>query len=913
MSERMDIPKVYDPQQVEERQYQRWLEGGYFQGDVSDEVRARYCITIPPPNITGSLHLGHALNHSIHDALLRWHRMRGENTLCVPGTDHAGIATQNVVDRELRKEGTSRWEMGREKFVERVWQWREQYGETILKQFRKLGCSYDWRYTRFTLDADYAGAVLDVFIQWWQDGHLYIGERVINWCPQCRTAISDIEVDTNEENAKLYHLRYPFEDGSGYVVVATTRPETMLGDVAVAVNPKDSRYEGMHGKQLRLPLVGRLIPLIADPYPDPEFGTGAVKITPAHDANDYEVGARHKLPRPVVMNEDATINTERLREELKDPNNPYLLKYHDKDRYEVRKLVLADLEEGGFLERVEDYVVPLSKCDRCKTVLEPLLSEQWFCRMKQIAEPAIRVVKEGKIRFIPDRYEEIYMQWMENIRDWCVSRQLWWGHQIPAWYCMDCHPDHFETMPDGSTRIKKRTNPVVQKDAPGECPRCRSQRLIRDPDVLDTWFSSAIWPQTVLGWPKSTDELRQFYPTNVLMTAQEILFLWVARMIMTGLYFVNDIPFRDVYIHATVLNKEGKRMSKSLGTGIDPLQMIEQYGADALRWSLLQQSGLQQSFRFYEERVVTARNFANKIWNASRFLLMNLEGVETPPALPESSKLNATNRWILSRLQGVIQAVNESLEGYRFDEGANALYEFIWNEVCDWYIEAVKPRLQDPDQQITTRAVLLYLFDQWLRLLHPFMPHITEEIWSALPHEGESLCIAEFPQAKVSLMDTAAEAEIGRVFEAIRSIRNLRAEVKITPGVSVKEIYINATEPRIEAQLRPHASLISALSWCETVVWGAPPADSKAIANALEGAQVLLPIEGVIDLDKELERLRREIGKTEEEARKLQSRLRNPQFLERANPEVVQEARDQERVLLERHAQLTDRLKHLGG
>lgn len=903
-----ELPKTYDPHQVEERRYQWWLQRGDFEATIADDGRPRYSITIPPPNITGSLHMGHALNNAIHDVLLRWKRMQGYNVLCVPGTDHAGIATQNVVERELRKEGLTRYDLGREKFLERVWQWREQYGNTILMQFRKLGCSYDWRYTRFTLDPDYADAVLEVFVRWWQDGHLYIGERVINWCPRCRTAISDIELEQADEAGKLYHIRYPFEDGSGFVVVATTRPETMLGDVAVAVNPTDERYQGLIGKQLRLPLVGKRIPLIADPYPDPAFGTGAVKVTPAHDPNDFEIGQRHNLPRPVIMNLDGTVNTDVLDER----DNPYLQKYHGKDRYEVRQLIVQDLEEAGLLEKVEDYSVPLARCERCHTVIEPLLSEQWFCRMQSIAQPAIEVVKQGKIRFLPERYEEIYLQWMENIRDWCISRQLWWGHQIPAWYCVDCHPENFEGEA-GTYRLLKRESPIVQKDAPEQCPRCGSSRLVRDPDVLDTWFSSAIWPHTVLGWPRETDELRLFYPTDVLITAQEILYLWVARMVMTGLYFRGEIPFRDVYIHATVLNKEGKRMSKSLGTGIDPLELIEKYGADALRWSLLQQAGMQQSIRFYEDRVVSARNFANKVWNATRFVLMSLEGTDLFSLREMGAQpADALDRWILSRLQRTIQTVQDALSRYCFDDGANALYEFIWSEVCDWYIEASKPRLQDPARRTQTQAMLLYLFDQLLRLLHPYMPHITEELWQAIgtmEHEP-ALCKARFPSVNTEQLDHAAEDEIAQVFEVIRAIRNLRAEVKITPGAQIPTVWLNPTDSESAGRLQRHAAMVAHLAWCAQLQLGQPT--ERALMNPTRGAEVFLPIAGLVDVARERERLQKELAKLEGEIKQIQARLRNPQFVERARPEVVQETRQQERELLGKHARLKTRLEQLG-
>jgi valyl-tRNA synthetase len=904
-----ELPKTYDPHQVEEQRYQWELERGDFEATVADDGRPRYCITIPPPNITGSLHMGHALNNAIHDVLLRWKRMQGYNVLCVPGTDHAGIATQNVVERALRQqEGLTRHDLGREKFLERVWQWREQYGNTILMQFRKLGCSYDWRYTRFTLDPDYVDAVLEVFVRWWQDGHLYIGERVINWCPRCMTAISDIEIEQSDEAGKLYHIRYPFADGNGYVVVATTRPETMLGDVAVAVNPNDARYTERIGKSLRLPLVERIIPLIADPYPDPAFGTGAVKVTPAHDPNDFEIGQRHNLPRPVIMHLDGTINTEALRESLNAHENPYLQRYHGADRYKAREMIVQDLEANGYLEKVEDYTVPLARCERCHTVIEPLLSEQWFCRMQSIAQPAIEVVKQGKIRFHPERYTEMYLHWMENIRDWCISRQLWWGHQIPAWYCMDCHPENF----DESGKLLRRESPIVQKTAPDKCPRCGSTRLVRDPDVLDTWFSSAIWPHTVLGWPRQTDELRLFYPTDVLITAQEILYLWVARMVMTGLYFMGDIPFREVYIHATVLNKEGKRMSKSLGTGIDPLELIDKYGADALRWSLLQQAGMQQSIRFYEERVVSARNFANKVWNATRFVLLNLEGADLDALRAMGAQpADALDRWILSRLQRTIQTIEDALGRYCFDDGANALYEFIWSEVCDWYIEAVKPRLHDPARRTQTQAMLLHLFDRLLRLLHPYMPHITQELWQAIgaTDAEPSLGRARFPVADPALIDPDAEAEVAQVFEGIRAIRNLRAEVKITPGVAIPAVWVNPTDDASAERLQRHAATVGHLAWCQEVRFGQPT--ERALMNPADGAEVYLPIAGLVDVARERERLQKELAKLEAEIKQVQARLRNPQFVERAKPEVVQETRAQERDLLDKHARLKARLEQL--
>lgn len=935
----LGIPRTYDPQQVEVRWYRWWDERGLFRPindliqdqsslTMNAEQRKRlserrrnsasipdYCITIPPPNVTGSLHMGHALNHSVIDALIRWHRMRGYNTLCLPGTDHAGIATQNVVEKELRKEGSSRHHMGREAFVRRVWEWVDEYGSAILLQLKRLGCSYDWNRLRFTLDTQYADAVLDVFARWWDDGCLYLGSRVINWCPRCQSVISDIEVTSEERTGRLWHIRYPAVDGSGSVTVATTRPETMLGDVAVAVHPGDERYRGMVGKTLRLPLVDREIPLIADEYPDPEFGSGAVKITPAHDPNDYEVGQRHELPMPVVLARDATVDTRSMRKEIGQEQNAYLLKYQGLDRYKARDAILEDLQALGAVEKEEQHRLTVGTCARCHTVIEPLLSEQWFADMTRLSPPATEAVRDGRIRFFPERYTAMYLHWMENLRDWPISRQLWWGHQIPAYYCLACHPEDFETSGDG-TEILRRRDPIVSKSDPDECPRCGYTKLVRDPWVLDTWFSSAIWPQTTLGWPLETSDLQAYYPTNVLTTAQDIIYLWVARMIMSGLYFVGEIPFHDVYVHATVLDPQGRRMSKSLGTGVDPLDLIERHGADAVRFALLQQAGMNQDIRFSEQRVESARNFCNKIWNAARFLLINLDDEfvnrQFHGALPDRGKLDMIDRWIVTRFQRTVHSVNDSLASYGMDAAARALYEFIWSEFCDWYIEAVKVRLADPTAQRIPRTVMTYVLERALRLLHPFVPFLSEEIWQALPHEGDTIMHAPFPESNDAWIDPEAETAMALLQDATRAIRNLRAEMGITPGQKTGTVYLSPTIESSEAILTAEAELVRTFAWLEEVHMGKPDDAVKRIEVSITGADLYLPIEGVIDAAKETARLRKDRDKIETDLNRIRGKLRNSQFLERAPADVVEKERALETDLLERVRKLDARLKMFG-
>ncbi|MCS6777548.1 MAG: valine--tRNA ligase, partial [Chthonomonadaceae bacterium] len=726
-----ELPAGYDPTHVEAKWYRFWKEKGYFHATPSPG-REPYCITIPPPNITGSLHMGHALNNTILDAMTRWHRMRGFVTLCLPGTDHAGIATQNVVERELAREGLTRQDLGRERFLERCWQWREQYGNRIYHQFERLGCSYDWERVRFTMDAPYVEAIMEAFRSWYERGLIYRGQRVVNWDVKFQSAVSDIEVELVERKGKLYHFRYPLADGSGYVTIATTRPETMLGDTAVAAHPEDARYRPLFGKMLRLPLIDRLIPLIADTYARPEFGSGAVKVTPAHDMNDFEAGLRHDLPRVVVIGKDGRMT------EAAGP------RYAGLDRFEARERVVEDLRALGLLEKIEDYVIQTPVSDRSKEIIEPLLSEQWFVDMKPLAEPAIEVVRQGKIRFIPERYRDIYLQWMENIRPWCISRQLWWGHRIPIWWTDDPDATGGTFDPYSGHRhcfARTREQAVAQLG---------TERCWQDEDVLDTWFSSALWPHATLGWPHDTPDLAYFYPTHLLSTAQEILYLWVARMIMTGLDFIkrpvgveldrnglvsNDgqsisvIPFRDVYVHATVLDEKGERMSKSKGNGVDPLDLIDKYGADATRFSLLQQAGKNQDIRYSEQRTEIAGQFCNKLWNASRFVLMNLDA-DTTGALPVVAQQALPDRWILSRLNAAIGAVHTALSDYDMDDACRALYQFFWGDFCDWYVEMAKTRLRAAGQERqTAQNMLAFTLETTLRLMHPFMPFITEEIW----------------------------------------------------------------------------------------------------------------------------------------------------------------------------------------
>ncbi|HHY61018.1 MAG TPA: valine--tRNA ligase, partial [Clostridia bacterium] len=731
MSTKAELAKTYSPKEVEAKWYRYWEENGYFHQDV-DPDREAFSIVMPPPNVTGSLHMGHALDNTLQDILTRWRRMQGYNTLWLPGTDHAGIATQVRVEEEIAKEGLSKYDLGREKFLERVWDWKHTYGNRITQQLRTLGASCDWQRERFTLDEGCSRAVREVFKRLYDKGLIYRGDYIINWCPKCQTTISDIEVEHHETQGHLWHIKYPLAGEDGYVVVATTRPETMLGDTAVAVHPEDERYRHFIGKTVILPLVNREIPVIADEYVDPEFGTGVVKITPSHDPNDFEVALRHNLPGLTVMDKQGRMN------ENAGP-------YQGLDRYECRKKIVADLEAQGFLLKVEEHQHAVGQCYRCDTVIEPMVSKQWFVKMKPLAEPAMRAVEEGRIRFVPERFTKIYLGWLENIRDWCISRQLWWGHRIPVWYCRDCEAE------------------ICALQEPEVCPKCGSKHLEQDPDVLDTWFSSALWPFSTMGWPEQTEDLKKFYPTSVLVTGRDIIFFWVARMIFMGLEFMQDVPFREVFIHGLVLDAQGRKMSKSLGNGIDPMEVIEQYGADTLRFMLITGNTPGNDLRFQYERLEGARNFCNKIWNASRFALMHLGDME--PGAPKE-RLELADRWILSRLNHTVRQVTNYLERYELGEAARELYDFIWSEFCDWYIELVKPRLYGkvtPESRATAQQVLWYTLSEILRLLHPFMPFISEEIWQHLPHREGSLMLEKWPEYREELQDSAAEKQMSLI------------------------------------------------------------------------------------------------------------------------------------------------------
>lgn len=903
------LPKAYNPKDVESKWYERWEKAGYFYADADDE-RTPYCITIPPPNVTGSLHMGHALNHTIHDIVVRWQRMLGKNVLCLPGTDHAGIATQVVVEKELAKEGKTRHQLGRDEFLKRVWEWKEQYGGVILSQLRKLGCSYDWRRERFTMDDGYVNAVLATFIQLAKEGLIYRGHRVINWCPRCLTALSDLEVEHESHPSKLWFIRYPAADGGYGIVVATTRPETMLGDTAVAVHPNDERYKHLIGSIVILPLMKRPIPIIADNRVDPSFGTGAVKVTPAHDATDFEIGEKHGLEKVVVIDEFARMTKQAG-------------KFFGMDRYECRKAVVEELENKGLLIRTEEYEVPLALCYRCGTAIEPLLSVQWFVRMKPLAELAIEAIWSGRIKYVPERFARMTIEWLENIKDWCISRQIWWGHRIPVWYCRDCNKDKVKEwrLPTGEVRVRADADAewFAAAELPDACPKCGSKNIVQDSDVLDTWFSSAIWPHATLGWPDKTKELEVFYPTDLMITARDILYLWVARMIMTGLKFVGDIPFRTVYVHPTILTKEGKRMSKSLGTGVDPLDLIERYGADALRFGLIIQCELGQDIRFSEERLDMARDFANKIWNATRFVLMNIDEETSSqlPKLPELKRLalKLPDRWILSRLQHAIASVNSHLEKCEFDRAAKAIYDFVWDEFCDWYIEISKCAISgtDTEQRKTAQAILCATLDCVLKLLHPSMPFVTEELWQQLPHDGESIMISPFPKADDRLIDAEAEEKMAWLMRLVSGIRNIKSEMGFprTPCDALLFVFNEDAKRLVEDNLWWIASLAQLKS---AEFHGATePRPKLAASVSLEGIEVYIPLSGIVDVSKEMERVSRQLAKVKLELERVTQRLQNERFLQNAPSDVIEAERNREANLKEQLERLQRRLEMLKG
>ena len=842
-----EMPTRYDATATESKWYRCWEEAGLF-APYGDEAKPVYTVTIPPPNITGSLHMGHALCYPLQDMLGRYQRLRGKRVLILPGQDHAGIAAQTVVDKQLRKEGSSAAQIGREKFLERAWQWRRESGDTILNQFRALGCAFDWSRSRFTLDEKYAEAVLKVFIDWFERGLIFRGKRVVNWDPKLQTSVSDIETERQLVKGKLYHIRYPYADDSGHVTIATTRPETMLADVAVAVHPSDERYKDKVGKTLILPLVNREIPLIADLYPDPAFGTGAVKITPAHDPNDYQVGVRHNLPMPVILDARARVTL---------PG-----KYEGMDRKEAREAIVADLEAGGHLEKVEDHEIALIISDRSKDVIEPLLSEQWFCDQPKLAQPVIEAVRAGEVDFTPARYKEIFLTWMENIREWCVSRQLWWGHRIPVYYAED--GTAFAALSWDEAQRKAGDKKIVRQDD----------------DVLDTWFSSGLWPFATLGWPEETADMAAFYPTSTLITDRNIINLWVARMLMMGYDLTGRKPFSDVMIYATVLNEKGQRMSKSLGTGVDPMGVIETLGADVLRYTLLSQTGENQDIRYSDRKNEESRNFANKIWNATRFVLMN---VETAPQRP--AELAAVDRWLLSRLAATEEAARTGYDAFDIQGVCQALYRFFWGDVCDWYIEVSKSRLNDPAQRETPQWVLLTAFDAFLKMLHPIMPHLTEELYSFLPIEGkaEFLMAASWPSSLAEFRESEAEARVERVFEAVRALRALRAGLDIAAMRAVPVAYF-------EGDLGAEAAILRSQAWVEDLREGRPTGE-KFVSATAGGVDVHLPVAGLVDVEKLLAGLDREEAKLTDERAKLAARLENPQFVERAKPEVIERDR----------------------
>lgn len=862
-----ELPKTYDPKQVEKRIYKEWCDKGYFHAEA-DESKKPFTIVIPPPNVTGKLHMGHALDETIQDILVRTKRMQGYNALWIPGTDHAGIATQIKVEEDLRvNEGLTRYDLGRDEFLKRVWAWKENFGDRIINQLKTLGCSCDWDRERFTMDEGCSKAVREVFVNLYNKGLIYQGSRIINWCPSCATALSDAEVEYAEQDGFFWHIKYPIKDSNDYIEIATTRPETLLGDTAVAVNPNDERYKDLVGKTLILPLVGREIPVIADDYVDMEFGTGCVKITPAHDPNDFEVGLRHNLEQIKVLNDDATINS-------------YGGKYEGMDRYDARAAIVSDLEAENLLVKVVPHTHNVGQCYRCGTTVEPITSKQWFVKMEPLAKPALDAVLSGETRFIPERFTKTYTHWMENVHDWCISRQLWWGHRIPAFYCESC----------GKTTVSKEDIFV--------CPECGG-KVKQDPDVLDTWFSSALWPFSTLGWPEKTKDLDYFYPTSVLVTGYDIIFFWVSRMIFSGIEHMGKVPFKDVYIHGLVRDSQGRKMSKSLGNGIDPLEIIEKYGADALRFTLATGNSPGNDMRFYMERVEASRNFANKIWNASRFVMMNLTISEYSE--PDMNNLKLEDKWILNEYNSLVKEVTDNIEKYELGIAVAKLYDFIWDKFCDWYIELVKPRFsQDGESNITAQKTLVYVLSNTLKLLHPFMPFITEEIWQALPHVGESIMISSFPVYDEKFANAEASEEMQIIMDSVKGIRNVRNEMNVPPSRKAK-LYIITDRPELfEAGVSFYTKLASA---SEVVIGSdksAAPENSVSVASPC--GELLLPLDDLVDKAKETERLEKEKKRLEAEIKRVEGKLSNKGFVEKAPAAVVEEERkkgEQYKAMLE--------------
>ncbi|MBQ8358623.1 MAG: valine--tRNA ligase [Oscillospiraceae bacterium] len=873
-----ELPKVYEPQQVEDRIYKMWEENGYFK-PAGKEGSKPFTIVMPPPNVTGQLHMGHAMDATLQDTLIRFKRMQGYDALWVPGVDHAGIATQIKVEEELRvKEGLTRYDLGREKFLERVWDWKHKYGNRIVEQQKKLGASCDWDRAAFTMDETCSKAVREVFVSLYEKGLIYKGSRIINWCPHCVTALSDAEVEYVDKPGHLWHIRYPLADGSGEVVVATTRPETMLGDTGVCVNPNDERYTAIVGKTVILPLVNKEIPVVADDYAEMEFGTGCVKMTPAHDPNDFEVGLRHNLEVIRVLDDNGVVN------ELGG-------KYEGLDRYEARKQIVADLEAGGYLVKIEDHAHNVGTCYRCHNDVEPIISAQWFVKMKPLAKEAIRVVKDGETKFVPERFTKTYMNWMENVRDWCISRQLWWGHQIPAWTCADC--GHI----------------TVSREDATQCQRCGSKNITREEDVLDTWFSSALWPFETLGWPNTdAEDYKRFYPTDVLVTGYDIIFFWVSRMIFSGCEHTGKAPFHTVLIHGLVRDNQGRKMSKSLGNGIDPLEMIDKYGCDALRMNMVTGNSPGNDMRFYVERCEAMRNFANKLWNASRYVMMNIaEGKAY--TLPAADKLEIADKWVLSKLNTLIGEVTENMEKYELGVAIQKIYDFVWDIYCDWYIELTKARLfsDDAERKDTAISVLVYVLDQMLRLLHPFMPFITEEIWQSIPHEGEALIVAQWPEVRADLSFKAECDQMESVMDAIRAIRNRRTEMNVPPSKKAA-LFVLTSKPQI---FHEGEGFLQRLAYADEVtLLDAEPVNLDGMVTITTAeAKLYIPMGQLVDVEKELARINKELESQKKFLTSLEAKLSNEKFVSRAPEAVVNAEKEKAAKTRDLIAQLTESLE----
>ncbi len=872
----MGLSKRYKPEEVEEKRYELWEEKGYFEAEVNPN-KEPFSMAIPPPNVTSELHVGHSLQFTLHDIVIRYQRMLGKEACWFPGMDHAGIATQNVVEKKLAEEGKTRRDLGREKFVERVWEWKDKYGGKIKDQLKALGSSPDWTRERFTLDEGLSGAVQEAFVRLYEEGYIYRDEYIINWCPRCSTALSDIEVEHSEETGKLYWIYYPIEDSDQKLTVATTRPETMLGDTALAIHPDDERADELTEKRAVLPLVGRRLPIVKDEAVDPDFGSGIVKITPAHDQKDFEIGNNHDLKTVEVIDREAKID--------------FPGAYDSLDRYEAREKIEKDLERKGYLKEVENYTHSVGHCQRCETAVEPTISEQWFVEMEDLARPAIEAVENDEVELIPERWKKVYFEWMENIEDWCISRQLWWGHRIPAWHCGSC-----EAV-------------IVEREEPRTCPECGSDKLNRETDVLDTWFSSALWPFSVMGWPEETEDLNYFFPTNLLITGFDIIFFWVARMIMMSLHFMDEIPFKQVLLTPLVLDENGEKMSSSKGNILDPLEIKERYGADSLRFTMASSTTKGRGMKLSERKIEDSRNFLNKLWNAARFVVMNLDEKKYSP--PEKEELKLEDRWILSRYNRTVGEIKEELENYNFKECSDKIYDFIWRDFCDWYLEAVKPRLYSEEKDETTQKILSQLLKGILKILHPFIPFITDEIWSRLETEQESLMIADFPDQDENSLFPGDEDAMDSIQDTIVAVRSIRADMNVPDGKKVK-VLINTPEEKIRELIRSNSRLLKELSEVGEVVVGSDlERPSYAARRVLEEAEVLVPLEGVIDLDEERSRLKEEIEKLEKDLEDTNKKLNNEDFLTKAPEEVVEKEKEKAEEFKTKRDKLLENLETL--